>query len=192
MAADKKHDGKIVMTAIIGVLCLWGLLASLPLIALRSSWFVVKDVDHVKSVLSQLGTYGDMFGALTCLFTGLAFIGAGYAVVLQLRALRHQQEEIEQNRLDQEAATKAREKELRESALWERRTAALNATRFLAQIYLAKIAAIPQGDIQQRAERADAEAKLEEMTTLIANLLEQFSKEQVELLRRADQAESDR
>jgi hypothetical protein len=41
--------------------------------------------------LAQLGLYGDMFAASTCLFTGLGFVGAGYAVVLQLRALRHQQ-----------------------------------------------------------------------------------------------------
>jgi hypothetical protein len=50
-----------------------------------------------------------MFVGLTCLFNGLAFIGAGYAVVLQLRALKHQQEEIVKNDRRHEAADKERE-----------------------------------------------------------------------------------
>jgi hypothetical protein len=56
---------------IIFTLVPWIALAFLPLIATRLTYFTLKtsnDVERVKSTLSQLGTYGDMFGTLNCLF----------------------------------------------------------------------------------------------------------------------------
>jgi hypothetical protein len=109
-----KHD-RWVLAAFGAVLALiWGLFAFLPLIALRSAYFTLKnqdDVERVKSTLGQLGTYGDMFGALNCLFSGTALIGVVYAVILQRRELHHQQEEIERSKRDREAAEKARAEE---------------------------------------------------------------------------------
>ena len=64
-----KHDRWIVIGFIAFLLLAWGLFALLPLIALRSSAFTLKtsaEVERVKSTLGQLGTYGDMFGALNC------------------------------------------------------------------------------------------------------------------------------
>jgi hypothetical protein len=74
-----------------------------------------------------------MFGGLTCLFNGLAFFGAGYAVVLQLRALKLQQEEIVKNDRRHEAADKERELESKQSSFWQRRLALLQTTSFLVQ-----------------------------------------------------------
>jgi hypothetical protein len=74
-----------------------------------------------------------MFGGLTCLFNGLAFFGAGYAVVLQLRALKLQQEEIVKNDRRHEAADKERELESKQSSFWQRRLTLLQTTSFLVQ-----------------------------------------------------------
>ena len=70
-------------------------------------------------------------------------IGVVYAVILQRRELHHQQEEIEQNKRDREAAEKAREKELKDAAYWHRRTSLLTAINFLAQTNATKLAAFP-------------------------------------------------
>jgi len=41
------------------------------------------DVARVESVLAQLGTIGDMFGAINALFSGLAIIGLIYTLIIQ-------------------------------------------------------------------------------------------------------------
>jgi hypothetical protein len=48
-------------------------------------------------LLQQFGTYGDMFGLLNCLFSGLALIGVAYAIVLQRRDLLNQQLDMKRN-----------------------------------------------------------------------------------------------
>jgi hypothetical protein len=47
------------------------------------------------TLLPGLGQFGDMFGALTSLFTILAFFGVAVTAWLQYRTLKHQQQEIE-------------------------------------------------------------------------------------------------
>jgi hypothetical protein len=190
------REFRVIVLIAVGAFLVWILCALLPLIALTSSWFRVKEVDHAKSVLSQLGTYGDMFGMVNCLFSGAAMIGVVYAVLLQRRQLHHQQEEIDQSRRDREAGEKAREQELKDSAAWQRRTAMLNATNFLAQTYAAKLVSIPAEIISpadherlkdRQQQRVETEQRLEEFIVVLANLLEQFSKEHTNALR-ADQA----
>ena len=116
----------------------------MPWIALW--WFPAKpqgDVERIRSVLSQLGTYGDLFGMLNCLFTGGALIGAGYAIVLQWRQLRHQQEEIDRNRIERATA-----------AVWQRRTALIEATSFLAQSQASQLASLQAIDYETLSPEA--------------------------------------
>ncbi len=91
-----------------------------------------RDPEHVKSVLGQLGTYGDMFGMVNCLFSGAAMIGVIYAVILQRREMHNQQQ-------DREAAEKLRERESKGAAAWKRRTALIQATSFLVQAQTARL-----------------------------------------------------
>ncbi len=46
------------------------------------------------------GTFGDMFGAVNALFSGLAFAGVIYAILLQREELRLQRRELELTRLE--------------------------------------------------------------------------------------------
>ncbi|MDO9053237.1 MAG: hypothetical protein Q7U37_04820 [Gallionella sp.] len=44
--------------------------------------------------LPERGTFGDMFGAVNALFSGLAFVGVVYAILLQRGELQLQREEL--------------------------------------------------------------------------------------------------
>lgn len=57
--------------------------------------------------MPERGTFGDMFGAVNALFSGLAFLGVILAIVLQYEELKEQRREIQQSRVAQEESAKA-------------------------------------------------------------------------------------
>lgn len=59
---------------------------------------------------TERGTFGDMFGAVNTLFSGLAFAGVIYAIVLQQRELKLQREELELTRNELSRTADAQEK----------------------------------------------------------------------------------
>ena len=67
-------------------------------------WF---GIDHFISDLQERGTFGDKFGAVYSLFSGLAFAGLIYTIYLQQEELRLQREELRQTR--EEMARQTRE-----------------------------------------------------------------------------------
>lgn len=46
------------------------------------------------------GTFGDMFGTINALFSGLAFAGVIYAILLQRKELKYQREELKLTRME--------------------------------------------------------------------------------------------
>ena len=73
-----------IVVAIIGVIALWGL----------SWWGINKFIDEP---INQ-GTFGDMFGAVNALFSGLAFAGLIATLLYQKNELKLQREELELTR----------------------------------------------------------------------------------------------
>lgn len=129
-----KSDAQILAATTAAMVVPWLIVLALPWIVLHTPWFVVEspeELERVRSTLGQLGTLGDMFGMLICLFAGGAFVGAFYAVILQRRQLRHQEQEIERNRVERATAS-----------VWQRRTALIETTSFLAQARAAQLAAL--------------------------------------------------
>ncbi|VTR96638.1 hypothetical protein [Tuwongella immobilis] len=63
----------------------WGVMIGIFLLSVRTILFDTDPatVERVTNALSQLGTFGDMFGVVTCLFTGLAVYYANRAYVAQ-------------------------------------------------------------------------------------------------------------
>jgi hypothetical protein len=61
------------------------------------------------------GTFGDMFGAINALFSGLAFLGLTVALVLQYEELKEQRREIQQSLMSQQASNRALEEQLKMS-----------------------------------------------------------------------------
>ncbi len=63
------------------------------------------------------GTFGDMFGAVNALFSGLAFLGVVLAIVLQYEELKEQRREIQQSRIAQEETARALTAQLKLSGM---------------------------------------------------------------------------
>ena len=73
-----------IVVAIIGVLAAWGL----------SWWLISKYIDDP----TNQGTFGDMFGAVNALFSGLAFAGLIVTLIYQKEELKLQREELRETR----------------------------------------------------------------------------------------------
>lgn len=84
----------------------------------------------------ERGTYGDMFGAVNSLFSGLAFAGIVYTILLQRQELSLQREELRLTRLEMAKSVEAQkdsalalDKQVKLAAI----AAQINATTFLLQ-----------------------------------------------------------
>jgi len=99
-------------------------------------WFViVKNVDS----WDERGQFGDMFGAVNALFSGLAFAGVIIALVYQRRELELQRQELRETRKEIGRSAKAEEGQassLQAQASTLRMTAELNARAALLQAYM--------------------------------------------------------
>lgn len=83
---------------------------SLKIISVISILFVVGCWLYTYNLLKDLdptvrGTFGDMFGGVNALFSGLAFCGIIITILLQSTELRLQREEIKANRAELERTT---------------------------------------------------------------------------------------
>jgi hypothetical protein len=67
--------------------------------------------------IAKAGTFGDSFGVLTCLFSGLSSVGMIVAILMQREELELQREELQKNREEFEKSAKAQENNVKLSAL---------------------------------------------------------------------------
>jgi hypothetical protein len=95
----------------VGILLLWGGSAALLL-----HWYP-DPADH--------GTFGDMFGAVNALFSGLAFLRVIVAIILQRQELELQREELRASREAQQEAARALREQL-EIATFQTQLESLN------------------------------------------------------------------
>ena len=73
-----------IIIALVGVIAMWGL----------SWWGINKFIDEP----TNQGTFGDMFGAVNALFSGLAFAGLIVTLLYQKEELKLQREELKETR----------------------------------------------------------------------------------------------
>jgi uncharacterized membrane protein YciS (DUF1049 family) len=109
------------------------------IIAVLSIWTAAPFlVSMVYSELSARGQFGDLYGSVNALFSGLAFAGLFYTIYLQTKQIRLQQSELkiqrQELRLQREEMTASRG-ELRKQV--EMQHALLHAT--IAQIQVASV-----------------------------------------------------
>ena len=57
------------------------------------------------------GTFGDLFGSINALFSGLAFLGVICAILLQRKELKDQRKELELTRIAHQSTTKILEEQ---------------------------------------------------------------------------------
>ncbi len=123
MEADYKRTW-ILTKMIILVLIIW-VVSALVIIWQIDNW-------------SDRGTFGDLFGAVNALFSGLAFAGLIFTIVLQKRELALQRSEIAQNRIELKKTAKSQqhsEKALFEQVEQMKISAKLNALNTIINYY---------------------------------------------------------
>lgn len=116
----KPRDWHTIAGLTLVVTVVWGL----------SAWLICAKIpgwDH-------RGQFGDLFGAVNALFSGLAFAGVAYALVLQRKELEMQREELEESRRDlstQNTLISAQLATMQEAWNFERNKAIREAKPFL-------------------------------------------------------------
>lgn len=109
------------------------------LVWILSAVLIIKGIDN----WADRGTFGDLFGAVNALFSGLAFAGLIYTIFLQKEDLQMQREEIAQNRKELKKSAIAQqksEKALAEQVEQMKVTAKLNALNTIINFYNIQIA----------------------------------------------------
>lgn len=84
----------------VGIVILFNLWALIPdLLFWRfSDWMPDNTNVHADTVLTRKGQFGDSFGGVNALLSGLALIGVTVAIILQRHELKNQKEEMEEQR----------------------------------------------------------------------------------------------
>jgi len=83
------------------------LIAVLLIVVLFPVYFF--SIEYFYPQMTERGQFGDMFGALNALFSGLAFLGVIYAILLQRSELELQRKELKLTRREMERSAKAQE-----------------------------------------------------------------------------------
>lgn len=122
-------------------------------------------------------SFGGMFGAVGTLFSGLAFAGVVYAILLQRRDLEMQRKELEMTREELKRSAEAQERS--EKALFEQAkqmqlTARLTAKNHLAEVYRNKIEFLGKQGRDHQQERI----KWREIIDDLERLTQQFEEHQ--------------
>ncbi|HWE37134.1 MAG TPA: hypothetical protein VG406_11255 [Isosphaeraceae bacterium] len=103
----------------------------------------------------SLGDFGDSFGFVNALFSGLALAGVIYAIILQRRELSLQREDLALTRRELHRSAEAQERSenaLEEQAKAMLMVARLNAINSMARMYSEKIALCDRDDHLKRAK----------------------------------------
>jgi hypothetical protein len=121
-------------------------------------------VTYIYPDLVNRGQFGDMFGGMNALFSGLAFLGVIYAMWLQREELELQRRELELTRRELKrtaAAQEKSEKALSKQAESLKLTAKLNGLSSLMQLYIARrdvgIAKYGHGGVERQWEEKASE-----------------------------------
>jgi len=96
---------------------------------------------------TERGQFGDMFGIVNTLFSGLAFAGVIYAILLQREDLALQREELKLTREELRRTAEAQEKSeraLTSQATASNQSARLAAINYLLAHYEAELKRLPQ------------------------------------------------
>lgn len=104
------------------------------------------------------GTYGDSFGAINALFSGLAFLGVIVAIILQRQELIEQRLEIRNSRIAQEESANALEQTLEDARI---RTE-LESLNLVIQSYATLVESTRLAStLEDKKRHADARKQLE-------------------------------
>lgn len=158
-------DTKIVMFAGFMVSASWGL----------SWWLLGSKTPDVR------GTFGDMFGAVNALFSGFAFIGVIYAILLQRTELALQRDELSMTRAELKKSADAQEKSeraLAKQAEVMEKTALINSLTASFESLQRRIRSLPTSGESEMVRRnkvaiAELQVKIDSITRRLDQLMDE-------------------
>lgn len=155
------RDSKIILGAGIIVITFWSL-----------SWLLLGDRSF-----EERGTFGDMFGAVNALFSGFAFLGVIYAILLQRTELSLQRTELSLTRQELQKSANAQERS--EKALAKQadamvKTARINSlTASLESLEKRRKSISPINDERQRKVFVELSRKISAITNKLDSLMDE-------------------
>lgn len=154
-------DSTIILASSIIVIIFWSL-----------SWWLLGDKSF-----DERGTFGDMFGAVNALFSGFAFLGVIYAILLQRTELSLQRAELSLTRQELQKSANAQErseKALVKQADAMEKTARINSlTASLESLEKRRKSFLPISDERQRKAFVDLSAKINAITSKLDSLMDE-------------------
>jgi hypothetical protein len=128
------------------------------------------------------GQFGDLFGAVNALFSGLAFAGLIYAILLQREDLELQRKELEMTRQELKRSASAQEQSeiaLRAQANAASQSAKLSATTALLEHYKSKLKVwdgmvFPPNHPSQ-LQRVELQTKINTLTEVLDGMFNELS-----------------
>jgi hypothetical protein len=127
------------------------------------------------------GTFGDMFGAINALFSGFAFIGVVYAILMQRTELSLQREELSLTRNELKKSADAQEKSekaLAKQAEAMEKTALINSLTASFESLQRRIKALPRsGETHIVEKNKEKIAALQKKVAAITARLDQLMNE---------------
>lgn len=134
-----------------------------------SAFLIIQGLDN----WADRGTFGDMFGAVNALFSGLAFAALIYTIVLQREDIQHNREEISMNRTELHKSVKAQQKSLAALKLQAKQThltAKVNAMNSLLSYYNSQIESDKTDEEIKQKAREKRKAIIKQIDDLIDGL----------------------
>lgn len=150
--------------------------------------FVILAIQFITIVATYLafpdwvtrGQFGDVSGTANSLFSGLAFAGLIYAILLQREDLMLQRKELEMTRQELTRSAKAQEQSeiaLRAQAMATSKSAQLSATSFLLEHYRQELNTMKKSALMANDSRTSRVQELERrIPVLVASLDAMFNK----------------
>lgn len=121
------------------------------------------------------GQFGDVFGAVNALFSGMAFAGLIYAILLQREDLALQRKELELTRQELTRSAQAQEQSelaLRAQAQAASQSARLNATNFLLEHYREELMVMRKSSLMANDPRIFRMQELERRIPVLVAVLD--------------------
>jgi len=119
------------------------------------------------------GTFGDAFGAINALFSGLAFAGIIYTILLQRQELILQREELRDTRIELKRSADAQEsseKALLEQIKTMKKTAVLNGYNSIVEFYNSQAQLLVSRGKSASLKQAKAETYVHKIEVLLGEL----------------------
>lgn len=163
MDKEDKKDSKYTFGKFIWLMCI---VFSVWLISGASIYFYIDG-------WRDRGTFGDMFGAINALFSGLAFAGIIFTILLQREELKLQRKELELTRGEltrTASAQEASQEELSRQADTLQKTAQINAITTLIGMYQEQMNVASLGDGKQQQLKLNIERSEVRLESLLESL----------------------